>query len=165
MMARSPILHMICGKIAAGKSTLAKELGNDPDTILVSEDDWLSVLFGDQMFAVPDYVRCASKLRGVMGPHISSLLNAGVSVVLDFPANTVETRDWMRGILEGTGASHHLHLLTTPDDVCLKRLHARNLQGDHPFAATEQQFSQISRHFVAPSPDEGFNVIVHKALA
>ena len=38
-------------------------------------------------------------------------------------------------------------------------------RGDHPFAATEQQFSQISRHFVAPSPDEGFNVIVHKALA
>lgn len=160
-MSVSPTLHMLCGKIAAGKSTLASRLGDDPHTILVSEDDWLNALFSDQMASIPDYLRCASKLRAVMGPHIASLLNAGVSVVLDFPANTVEARDWMRAILDSTNASHQLHVLTVSDALCLARLRERNRDGDHPFAATEEQFHRMSRHFVPPSPEEGFNLVMH----
>lgn len=157
----SPTLHMLCGKIAAGKSTLASSLGKTERTILLSEDSWLKDLFSDQMSSTSDYVRCAAKLRQVMGPHVASLLNAGVSVVLDFPANTVETRAWMRGILEQTNAAHQLHVLDASDPICLDRLHRRNAGGDHPFAATEAQFRQFSKHFVAPSPDEGFILVRH----
>lgn len=157
----TPTLHILCGKIAAGKSTLAAQLRSLPETVLVAEDVWLDALFSDQLNSLSDYGRCSSKLRSVMGPHISALLNAGVSVVLDFPANTVEQRNWMRGIVERTDASHQLHVLTVSDEVCLARLRARNAQGDHPFAVTEAQFHQFTRHFVAPSPDEGFNLVVH----
>jgi predicted kinase len=31
-------LHMLCGKIAAGKSTLARQLADVPFTVLLSED-------------------------------------------------------------------------------------------------------------------------------
>lgn len=161
----APVLHMVCGKVAAGKSTLATQLSHESNTILISEDDWLGALFADQMTTLADYVRCTAKLRGIMEPHIRALLNAGVSVVLDYPANTVETRDWMRGILAGSMATHQLHLLAPPDEVCLARLRHRNAQGDHPFAPTEEQFHQISKHFVPPSPGEGFNVIVHQPRA
>lgn len=157
----TPTLHILCGKIAAGKSTLAAHLGQLPGTVLVAEDVWLDALFSDQLNSLSDYGRCSSKLRNVMGPHISALLNAGVSVVLDFPANTVEQRNWMRSILERTDASHQLHVLAVSDKVCLARLRARNAQGDHPFAVTEAQFHQFTRHFVAPSPVEGFNLVVH----
>ncbi|KAJ54544.1 cell division protein ZipA [Actibacterium mucosum KCTC 23349] len=152
-------LHMLCGKIAAGKSTLATKLATAPNTVLVSEDDWLDPLFGDQMTSPADYVACAAKLRAAMGPHVATLLNSNMSVVLDFPANTVENRNWMRGILEKTEANHELHVLTPPDEVCIARMHARNAQGDHPFAATEAQFHRFSKHFVPPEPKEGFNVI------
>lgn len=161
MSSTTPTLHMLCGKIAAGKSTLANKLGSRNGTVLVSEDDWLHALFSDEMSSASDYVRWASKLRSVMGPHISSLLNAGVSVVLDFPANTVDTRNWMRSILKETSASHQLHVLCAPDELCLRRLRNRNAQGDHPFAATEEQFRQFSKHFVAPSQAEGFNLVMH----
>ncbi|MEQ9590833.1 MAG: ATP-binding protein [Parvibaculaceae bacterium] len=157
----SPTLYMLCGKIAAGKSTLAASLANAPGTILIAEDDWLNALFAYELVSLPDYVRCSSKLRQVMAPHVAAVLNAGVSVVLDFPANTVEQRRWMRGILENTTAAHQLHLLEAPDEVCLARLRARNSQGDHPFAVTEAQFQQFSSHFAVPSPDEGFNVVRH----
>lgn len=157
-----PILHMLCGKIAAGKSTLAADLGNLPKTVLIAEDDWLNALFADELRALPDYVRCSSKLRRIMGPHVAKLLGAGVSVVLDFPANTVEQRNWMRGILAQSNASHQLHLLAVSDEVCLARLRERNRQADHPFAVTEAQFHQFSGHFRAPSPDEGFNVVRHE---
>lgn len=157
----SPILHMLCGKIAAGKSTLAASLASAPGTVLIAEDDWLNALFADELVSLPDYVRCSSKLRRIMAPHVTAVLNAGVSVVLDFPANTVEQRKWMRGILKNTSAAHQLHLLEPPDEVCLSRLRARNSQSDHPFAVTEAQFRQFSSHFTVPTPDEGFNVVRH----
>lgn len=161
MSLSSPTLHMLCGKIASGKSTLAARLASQEGTVLIAEDDWLAALFSGEMSSASDYLRCAPKLRAVMGPHIAALLTAGVSVVLDFPANTVENRAWMRGILAATGAAHRLHLLDAPDALCLARLRGRNAQGDHPFAATEAQFHRFSKHFVAPMPEEGFTIVVH----
>ncbi|MEX6317012.1 MULTISPECIES: ATP-binding protein [Providencia] len=34
-----PQLHFLCGKIASGKSTLAKTLSQQPRTILLCEDE------------------------------------------------------------------------------------------------------------------------------
>lgn len=59
----TPTLHILCGKIAAGKSTLAAHLGQLPGTVLVAEDVWLDALFSDQLNSLSDYGRCSSKLR------------------------------------------------------------------------------------------------------
>jgi predicted kinase len=83
---------MLCGKIAAGKSTLADRLAEAPATVLIREDHWNACLFKDKMRTVEDYVRCSRRLRAAMGPHVVALLKAGLSVVLDFQANTVATR-------------------------------------------------------------------------
>ncbi len=157
----SPTLHLMCGKIAAGKSALAAKLGSLDATVVIAEDDWLSALYSDEMSSISDYVRCTSKLRKIIGPHVASLLNAGVSVVLDFQANTIEARIWMRGILAQTNADHQLHVLDVSDEICITRMRARNASGNHPFAPTEEQFLQLSKHFVAPSADEGFNIVRH----
>lgn len=161
MAPEPPTLHIMCGKIAAGKSTLAANLARAGNTVLIAEDVWLNALFSDQMSTGADYVRCSAKLRAVMGPHVASLLRAGVSVVLDFPANTVDTRTWMRGILQATGATHQLHVLSTPDDLCLARLRQRNADGAHPFSVTEEQFRRFSEYYVPPTPDEGFTLVWH----
>ncbi len=161
MTDQNPTLHMMCGKIAAGKSTLAATLAKPADTVLIAEDEWLAALFSEEMSTPKDYFLCASRLRAIMGPHVASLLSAGLSVVLDFQANTVESRQWMRGIIERTGADHRLHVLVPPDEVCLARLRDRNASGAHPFSVTEAQFHQIARHFAAPTPEEGFNLVIH----
>ncbi|WP_420859897.1 AAA family ATPase [Marivivens marinus] len=159
MTTTRPMLHLFCGKIAAGKSTLAARIAEESGAVLISEDHWLAALYGDQMTSLADYVRCSTRLQAAMGPHVAGLLWAGVSVVLDFPANTPGQRAWMRRVLDDSGADHRLHLLTPPDAVCLERLHARNAAGDHPFAATEAQFAQVSKHFSPPTEDEGFTVV------
>lgn len=161
MSKSSPTLHLLCGKIASGKSTLAAQLSSREGTISIAEDEWLNALFAEEMSTVADFVRCSAKLKRIVGPHVVALLNAGVSVVLDFHANTREVRDWMRTIIEQTDAAHELHLLDVPDEVCLTRLQARNAQGDHPFAATEAEFRRVSKYFVAPSAEEEFNIIRH----
>lgn len=161
MSENAPTLHMLCGKIASGKSTLAAQLAKSNRTVLIAEDNWLNVLYGDSMRTIEDYLNCAGKLRQVLGPHVTDMLGAGVSVVLDFQANTIESRQWMHGLLGSTGASHQLHVLDVPEEICLTRLRQRNVRGEHPFAVTEQQFRQVSRHFVKPTEDEGFQIVWH----
>lgn len=160
-MADRPTLHMFCGKIAAGKSSLAARLGAAPLTVIVREDAWLAALFREEMRTVEDYLRCAARLRAAMGPHVTDLLKAGMSVVLDYPANTPASRAWMKGLADAAGAAHLLHFLDMPDEVCRARLRARNAAGEHEFAATDAQFDQIAAYFVPPSVEEGLETKVH----
>jgi predicted kinase len=43
--ARPTTLYLLCGQIAAGKSTLARRLAARPATLLISMDHWMSILF------------------------------------------------------------------------------------------------------------------------
>ncbi len=153
---------MICGKIAAGKSTLAARLADAPVTVLVSEDYWLSRLYGEELKTVADYARYSGRLRNAMGSHIEALLKAGLSVVLDFPANTVSNRQWMRTIFEGAGVEHRLHFLDLPDDVCKARLRQRNAAGTHEYVVSDAEFATITSYFQPPTEQEGFTTIVHR---
>jgi predicted kinase len=162
MPASQSTLYLLCGKIAAGKSTLALSLAGRPATVLISEDHWSSRLFPDELKTIEDYIRYSRRLRDAMGPHVISLLKAGMSVVLDFPANTVALRRWMRGLFEDAGAAHELHYLDVSDDVCKLRLRERNAAGEHAFQASEAEYEIFTRYFAPPAPDEGFNVVVHR---
>lgn len=155
----SGTLHILCGKIASGKSTLAANLAQLPRSILLSEDRWLSALFKESMNSVEDYIHYAARLKAAITPHIIALLQAGMTVVLDFPANTLASRQWIMSIIEAAGATHQLHYLAVSDEICKARLHQRNLAGEHDFAATEAQFDFITAYFVEPQPEEGFVVV------
>lgn len=152
-------LHLVCGKIAAGKSTLTAGLAQQPRTLLVSEDDWLAALYPGEIASLADYVRCTGRLRGVMGRHIENLLRAGNSVVLDFPANTRASRQWMKTIFANANAAHRLYYLDVSDEECKRRLRQRNEAGAHQFSTSDAEFDAITAHFVAPSDDEGFNIV------
>jgi len=56
------------GKIASGKSTLAKSQAAEDSVTLLSEDQWLSRLYPDQIKSITDYVRLARQIREVVGP-------------------------------------------------------------------------------------------------
>ena len=155
-------LHLVCGKIAAGKSTLVSELGLSPKTVIVREDSWLAQLYPDELHSLADYARSSDRLRRAIAPHLIEVLRGGLSIVLDFPANTVDTRAWMRGLFEGAGCAHRLHYLEVSDELCKARLRQRNESGKHEFVVSEEQFDLFTSHFVPPSPEEMFNVTVHR---
>ena len=154
-------LHLLCGKIASGKSTLAKSLAARHSAMLLSEDNWLSKLYPEQIKTVGDYVRFAHQIRGVVGPIVTDLLSAGVSVVLDFPANTLANRQWLRGLVGASGAAIVIHHLLVDDDTCRARLHQRNARGEHDFAATDAEFDLITSYFQPPSGEEGLEIELH----
>ena len=157
-----PTLHLLCGKIASGKSTLAKTLVAEHAAILLSEDTWLAQLYPGEILSIADYLRCAQRIRGVLGPLVINLLESGVNVVLDFPANTLANREWLLGLAQAAKVPHRLHYLELDDATCRARLHARNARGDHDFAATDAEFDLITRHFCVPSEAEGLVIEVYR---
>lgn len=46
----------------------------------------MSKLYKEELQTVADYIRLIPRLRDAMGPHVTDLLRAGLSVVLDWPA-------------------------------------------------------------------------------
>jgi len=155
------VLHMVCGKIAAGKSTLTARLANAQRTVLISEDVWIARLYPDETHTLADYVRCASRIKTVLTGHIQALLSAGVSVVLDFPFNTTGTRAWGHALFRAAGCEHRLHYLDVSDEICKARLRARNASGEHPFQTSDAQYELITRYFVPPALNEGFDIVVY----
>lgn len=154
-------LHLLCGRIAAGKSTLATDLAEAPNSVLLCQDHWLSSLYPGEIKTLADYDRSFTRLRTVIEPLVEDLLRIGVNVVLDFPANTVEDRAWMRQVFQRSSSTHILHYLETPEEVCRQRLHLRNAGGRHPYTVSDEEFDEFTQYFVPPEEAEGFNVLRH----
>jgi predicted kinase len=158
---RPTTLHLLCGRIAAGKSTLARQLAARPATLLITMDQWMSILFPTENRTIEDFGRLSARLRDAMGPHVVDILRQELSVVLDFPANTVRWRSWMRSLITAANVAHELHVLDIPDAICKDRLRKRNEGGAHPYQVSEATYDLFTSYFVLPTTDEGFNIVVH----
>lgn len=151
----SATLHFFCGKIASGKSTLAQQLVREQQAVLLSEDTWLTALYPGQIIQLTDYIEKSRLLKSALELHLVTLLQKGITLVLDFPANTPEQRRWLKGLAEQAGCSYCCHVLDVSDEECKRRLAARNLSGENPFTTSAEQFDLITAHFSYPSEEEG----------
>jgi predicted kinase len=153
-------LHFVCGKAGSGKTTLARQLARELPAVCICEDEWLSRL-APPLTGLADYLAHAARLRAVLGPHVVELLQAGVSVVMDFAGNTPRDRAWVRSLFEEAGASHILHYLRADDEACRRRVHQRNAErhaGLFFGVVTDVQLLEVNRYFTEPAAAEGFTV-------
>ena len=160
-------LYFICGKIASGKTTLARQLAAEHGAAIICEDEWL-VRLEAKIESFDDFVIQARRLRAAVTPHVVQLLRLGTSVVLDCPANTPNDRAWLRSLFEAAHADHELHVIDAPDDLCKARLRSRNEtkpEGLYWGYVPEAIFDPVTRLLVPPADAEGFNVIRHEARA
>jgi predicted kinase len=155
-------LFFLCGKMAAGKSTLASALALQQNAVLLVQDEFLDRLYPGEIVDIPGFVKYSARLRTALTPHIHSLLLKGVSVVLDFPGNTKAQRSWFRELIEGAKVGHELHFIDVPDEVCKVQLKERSKELPAGTAwTTDAEFDAITAYFQMPTAEEGFNVIRH----
>jgi predicted kinase len=162
-MNTSAKLIFLCGKMAAGKSTLAPDLAKLENAVLLVQDEFLNALFPGEITDIPGFVKCSSRLKAALAPHICTLLSKGISIVLDFPGNTKAQRVWFRELIERANVEHELHFVDAPDAVCKGQLaeRSKNLHAGAPWT-TEAEFTAITAYFQPPSEDENFNVVRHE---
>ena len=156
-------MYFVCGKMAAGKSTYARELAQTRNAVLLIQDEFLDTLYSGEIRSIQDFVKYSARVRDALFPHIQDLLTRGVSVVLDFPGNTRVQRQWFRQIFQGADVEHELHFIDAPDDLCKRQLRQRSavLPAGSPWT-TDADFDAITAYFQAPADDEKFNVIRHE---
>ena len=164
-MTTSAKLIFLCGKMAAGKSTLARDLAVRENAVLLVQDDFLNALFPGEITDISAFVDRYTRLRNALTPHICVLLSKRVSVVLDFAAATKTQRAWFRELIERTHVEHELHFVDAPDAVCKTQLRdrSRSLPAGTRWT-TEEDFEAINAYFQPPSEDENFNVVRYERV-
>ena len=162
-MNETAALHFFTGKMAAGKSTLAKKIAAEHEAILLSEDELLSKLYPDEIKELRDYAKYSSRLKSSLTKHIQDILSSGISVVLDFPANTLRQRKWFKEIISENAFAHNLHFIDASDETCKKQLKERSKDkpAGTPFTS-EAEFEGVTKYFEAPTEEEGFHITMHK---
>lgn len=159
----APTLHFMCGKMAAGKSTLARRLAAQHGAVLICEDLWLQHLYPAEILHFDDYLVRARRLKAAVAPHVQALLALGLSVVLDFPGNVPAQRAWLHELVDACGVDHVLHFVDTDHDRCIEQLQQRNRDRPPGSVPTSiEQFEAISALFVPPAEDEGFRVRLYR---
>ena len=153
-------LYFMCGKMAAGKSTYAKQLARAQNAVLLVQDDFVAALFPGEIHDIPSFVKYSDRLKNALSSHICDLLSFGISVVLDFPGNTRNQRRWFRELFERANVEHELHYIDASDDLCKRQLRQRSEALPTGSAwTTDAEFDAITAYFQAPADDERFNVV------
>lgn len=162
-------LYFFCGKMAAGKSTLAKRIAIKEAAILISEDEWLTAFYPTEIKSFQDYLVFSLRLKPILFAHVRQLLQSGISVVMDFPANTLAQREWFEMLLSSQEQfdsaltnkliPHKLLYLKATDQKCLKQLQKRRIEEPkRNLFDTEKVFNQVTHYFEAPTSVEPFNI-------
>ena len=150
-MERGATLFFLCGKMAAGKSTLARALAEREQAILLVSDEWLGRLYPIEIVDVPAFITYSTRLNEALTPHVCALLERGLSIVLDFPGNTRRQRAWFRQLIDAS------------DAVCKRQLRARSAGLPEGTRWTsDAEFDAVTAYFDPPSADEGFEVVRHE---
>ncbi|QSS98746.1 ATP-binding protein [Pontibacillus sp. ALD_SL1] len=153
-------LYFVCGKMGAGKSTKSQQLAIDNNAVLLSEDEWLSSLYPNQIASFEEYLKYSAQIKPMVKKHVQNILSVGTDVVMDFPANTQKLRKWFLDIASEVNANHQLIYLDVTNKQCLRQIaQRRNEQPERAAFDTEEVFVQVSKYFEAPATSEGLNIV------
>ncbi|WP_428774402.1 AAA family ATPase [Vibrio sp.] len=154
-------LIFFCGKMGAGKSTSAKRIAVERDAVLISEDEWLSAHYPDQIHTFDDYLTYSATIKPFVKLLVQRILHTGTDVVMDFLGNTPAQRAWYKQLCAEVGCDHQLWYLGVSDKKCL--LHIAHRRTEQPHRAqfdTEEVFRHVNQYFQPPSSGEGLNILL-----
>jgi adenylate kinase family enzyme len=153
-------LIFFSGKMGAGKSTMSKEISLEEGTILISEDEWLSNMYPEEIKNFDDYVKYSIRIKPLLKRYIVKLLNNGLVVILDFPGNTKRQRSWFKSIIEeNDDFKHELIYLKVSNELCLRHIEMRRSSNpERNSFDTKETFEHVTSFFEEPSDEEGFNI-------
>ena len=154
-----PTVHILCGPIGAGKTTLARRLAQTQGALRFSLDEWVMQLFGKEApepmvfeWWAEHCARCSTRIWSVC----EELLARGLDVVLDLGFPGLAQSEEYRALALQTGASLHLHIVTANVAVRAERVRARNRERRETFAlvVTEDMFVGSESWWEPPSDSE-----------
>ena len=142
-----PKLYLICGLPGAGKTTRAIAIAKATGAIRLCPDEWL-VAMG---ISLVDYA-IRFRLQDHMLHHGETLLQAGVSVIVEFGSWSRHERDAIRQIAVHTAAATELHFVDAPLPELARRVRERG--GPDAQRLLEDVLLKFPEKFERPTADE-----------
>lgn len=157
-------LTFFCGKMGAGKTTKSKTLALKKNAVLISEDEWLSAHYPNEINSFDDYLVHSARIKAFVKLHVQSILKTGTNVVMDFPANTVNQRAWFNQLCREIECNHELIYLDLSNEQCLLQIaKRRNEQPERAQFDNEAVFYHVTNFFEPPSQSEGLKIVYASA--
>lgn len=159
-MSQPGTLTFFCGKMGAGKTTKANTIALEKNAVLISEDEWLSAHYPDQINAFDDYLMLSGRIKPFVKSHVQSILKAGTHVVMDFPANTVRQRAWFSQLCADIECAHEMIYLDLSDAQCLLQIaKRRHEQPERAHFDNDAVFYHVTNFFEPPSDAEMLHIV------
>jgi len=153
-----PILHLTVGLPGVGKTTLARDLERASGALRLTPDEWMVPLFGLHWAA---FAGKRDVLEGRLVWVGHQVLQAGVSVILDFGCWSPDERHALRAIAGLAGADFEMHYVTLAEDERRRRASARWRDSpEETFEMTLEDHERFRAQFTPPTADElqGFSL-------
>ena len=143
----SPKLYVIFGLPGAGQTTRAIAIAEATGAVRLCPDEWL-VAMG---ISLVDYA-IRFRLQDHMLQHGETLLQAGVSVIVEFGSWSRSEREAIRQIAVRTNAATELHFVDAPLPELARRVRQRG--GPDAKSLLEDVLLKFPEKFERPTADE-----------
>lgn len=154
----APTIHLLYGLAGSGKTTLARAIEEEEETLRFSLDEWMARLYPEADATASGHGARVAAVRELIRDLALQALHAGVDVVLDWNAWSRERRDWAILLADEAGAHVILHHLTTSIDEASARLAGRSSRARRVTRAGNEHLASIMEPVGA---DERIRVIRH----
>ncbi|MBQ4044703.1 MAG: ATP-binding protein [Clostridia bacterium] len=162
MEKQKPTAFLICGKIAAGKTTYADALCRQRNAVLLSCDELMLTLFGPDAGA--DHDRLADRVQTYLRAKSLDILATGTDVILDWGFWRREARAEIRRFYEELGIRVEMHCVEVTDAQWQQNVARRNeavLAGEvQAYYVDEGLAAKAASLFQPPFPEE-IDVWIH----
>lgn len=153
---------MTCGKLCSGKTTYAKKLRDELGAVILSIDELMLALFGqDAGEKHDDYV---GRTKGYLYKQSLEIIGCGTDVILDWGFWTREERLCARSFYGSRGITNEFHYIDIDDDEWQRRIDKRNqdilahrCDGYYVDEGLSEKFRSI---FEKPDPSEIDRLVV-----
>ena len=149
-------VYLICGKLCCGKTTYSQKICAENDAVLLSVDEMILTVFGQNCGAKHDeYVNNAKKY--LLNKSLE-LIDKNINVVLDWGFWTRKEREFAKDFYKSRGIDCELHYIDISDDVCKARIEKRNkavlTDKTSAYYVDENLLDKFNSIFETPSEDE-----------
>lgn len=119
-----PKVIMTCGKVCSGKTTYANELCDKENAVILSVDELMIKLFGNDSGELHDeYV---SRIKSFYLEKSIEILSCGTSVILDWGLWRYEERARLKAFYSDRGIKAEIHYIDIDDEEWNRRIDERN---------------------------------------
>lgn len=115
---------LMCGRICSGKSTYAQKMQEKIHAVILSVDEIMLRLFGQQ--AGDQHDEYVARIKQYLYEKSLEIVRAGVNVILDEGFWTKEERNFAKAFYRSHNIECELHYIDVSDELWRQRLKLRN---------------------------------------